>query len=90
MGGQWKTYKGGCDFIRVVDGLRQWDHFHPGELIEGKRYLILGNAFAAPGKSLLKEDSRLNVEDSWKYYSFYSVKNETGQEIFIYEEFFEE
>lgn len=80
-------YTGGAEWIKVTDGIRQWDKIYLGELTKGKKYKISAPTFSAPGNFLIKENPKLNIEDSWKYYNYCTIINEFGQKIFIEEVF---
>jgi|AntAceMinimDraft_18_1070375.scaffolds.fasta_scaffold41398_3 hypothetical protein len=83
-------YIGGSNWIKVSEGLQQWDRIRSGELIKGKKYKTSFPSFGAPGNTLIKENSELDVENSWKYYNFCTITNEFGQNIFIEEVFLKE
>ena len=81
------TYKGDCDIIMVADGHRQLDKFHSGELIYGNQYRIVG-AMGTPAVWVMKE-GKPQIRSQERYLCYHRIKNEYGQEIFVWEGFFE-
>jgi len=86
--GEFVTYIGGCDIVRVAAGFN-WSVFQENELIIGKQYEVIHQWCAQT--VIIKDKSGAIIKDnSGNRYLHYSIKNELNQEIYIWEGFFKE
>jgi hypothetical protein len=82
------TYIGGCDVIRMKN--YKWTAFNDGELIIGKKYSIINSMCMQRVYVLNKETNQIEPDYSGERYLYWSIINEEGEEIYVWEGFFEE
>ena len=82
------TYLGGCDCIRT--GSFNWADFGKDgeELMIGKKYDVITSCCMQ--WVYVKKDGKVERDDSGERYLYHKIKNEQGNEIYVWEGFFEE
>jgi hypothetical protein len=87
--GQLITYKGDCDVIRTGKGF-SWKEFAGDgiELIVGKKYEFITSCCMQ--WVYIKKDDQFIKDSSGERYLYWKIKNEQGEEIYVWEGFFEE
>jgi hypothetical protein len=83
------TYSGGCDVIRLGKNYK-WSIFDIDELIIGKKYNVIGSCCMQRVYVLNKDTNLVEPDDSGERYLYWKVENEQGEEICVWEGFFEE
>lgn len=87
--GQMITYTGGCDVIRTGKSF-QWSEFggDGNELIVGKQYELITSCCMQ--WVYIKKDGEFIKDSSGERYLYWKIKNEQGEEIYVWEGFFKE
>ena len=83
------TYIGNCDFIRTGNNIYwEWLEFEEGELIIGKEYDIISPCHMK--MSWYKDKKGRRTLDMYgKRHLYWKIKNEKGDNIYVWEGFFE-
>ncbi len=80
------TYAGGCDVIRL--GSMQWAQFENDELIENKKYEVIGSMCMQT--ACIMEGKDFKMDSSGTRYRYFKVNNESGFPIYVWDGFFAE
>jgi len=86
--GEFITYSGNCDIIRIASNF-QWAELISDELIVGKKYEVI-TSWCAQTVWIKDESGNIVKDNSGNRYLYYKIKNEQGIEIYVWEGFFEE
>lgn len=80
------TYNGDCDVIRNKNF--QWMEFDDKELIINKKYEVITSCCMQA--VYIKKDNEIVRDVSGVRYLYWKIKNEFGDEIYVWEGFFKE